>query len=57
MVCGRGGSRVSATLVEPASTMGLQEIGSFVTKMWLKLNCLGIVVLPPRRGDIISGCA
>jgi hypothetical protein len=57
MVCGRGGIRVSAALMEATSAMSLQEVGFVVTKTWLKLTCLGIVVLPPRRGDIISACA
>ena len=57
MVCGRGGIRVSAALMEATSAMSLQEVGFVVTKTWLKLTCLGIVVLPSRRGDIISGCA
>lgn len=43
--------------MEASSTIGLQEVLRIVPRTWLKLTCLGIAVLSPRRGDIISGCA
>jgi hypothetical protein len=52
-----GGYRISVVLIDAASTIELRRIDLVVMKMLVELTCLGILVLPARRGDIILGCA